>query len=162
MSFEEANLVFYCDEDRRWAHPKINQWPDPTVWYDPSNDMVLESLRGNKPACMKEREDKIPMAGEAYRNKVKRGFGDPHASKKTITICKSLYVNRPYWGFSTLPGDTKQWPPVYLGDPLPKLADYYTLSVAIVQLVSLYTLLEVPGFPLKKKKCRAIPLANIR
>ena len=102
-SVDDANIIIYCDDDARWVLPTAEQWPDPSAWYDPINDIIFEPTPNRPyPACMTH-PDNHDIVGETYMNAVVKGSDDDGAyrpSKIAITLCSRGYGPRqPYLGF---------------------------------------------------------------
>ena len=141
-SLQQANIIFYCDDDSRWERqdtPGTTLYPK---WWDPYNSMLFD-LPGKYPACLGlEGETK---SAATYRKVYRTDTSQP-IPRAAITICSASYRNKPYLGFFNFKGqDPYAWFES-LGKPNMHIPiDHFRfLSVVIVQQVGLYLTFLVP------------------
>ena len=148
-----ADIIFYCDDDRRWVHPEPNQWLRPSAWYDPVNEMILDDY-GKAPGCLEHVG--VQNVAQTYRNPIpknrrpKWSKGAPRqirfADKATVTICGASYFVTGFTGFFSITSDPSTWRVGEGEASWLTISEFRLLSVAIVHEVS-FSWRPFPRFP---------------
>lgn len=115
-SQNDANIIFYCDDDARWrfatdqevfgndARPDAKKaWFDPinNIIFDMRNDPTNPDSNRRQPGCLDQSTNAQTYVNSAQSLNV--NIAVQPGDKVTITLCSNLYTNKQYLAFADIP-----------------------------------------------------------